>query len=89
MSGAHRFDNKDIWHDRQDVVVRREGGEPVNGKIVDPHDEDGDVDGEDPEHEDEQGVRVVVEVIIGAGPLQKGQRIGTTRTETRDRQTVS
>lgn len=53
VPSAHCFDNKDIWHDRQNVVMRRERGEPVNGKVVDPHDEDGDVDGEDPEHEDE------------------------------------
>lgn len=36
----------------------------MDGEIVDPDDEGRDVDGEDPEHEDEDGVGVVVEVEI-------------------------
>lgn len=31
---------------------------------MDPDDKGGDIDGEDPEHEDEEGVRVVVEVEV-------------------------
>lgn len=29
-----------------------ERGEPVDGKVVGPYEEDRDVDGEDPDHED-------------------------------------
>ena len=48
--GCERFHEDEIGHDGDDVVVRGEGGQPVNGEVVDPDDEDGDVDGEDPEH---------------------------------------
>lgn len=44
-----------------------EGCEPVDGKVADPHDEDGDVDGQDPQHHDEDRVRVVVEVVVCVG----------------------
>lgn len=45
-------------------MVRGEGGEPVDGEVVDPDDEGGKVDGQDPEHEEEDRVRVVVEVDV-------------------------
>lgn len=31
-------------------MVGREGCQPVHGQVVDPDDEDGEVDGQDPEH---------------------------------------
>ena len=43
--------------------------EPVYGEIVCPDDEDWYVDGEDPDHEDEDGVGVVVEIIVGSASL--------------------
>ena len=49
---AHRLDDEDVGHDGEDVVVRGKGGEPVDGEVVDPDDEDREVDGEDPKHED-------------------------------------
>ena len=42
----------------------------MNREVVDPHHEDRDVDGEHPEHEDEDGVCVVVEIIVGARSLE-------------------
>ena len=47
---GHRFDEKDEWHDRQDVVVGGKGGQPMDCKIMDPDDEDGKVDRKYPEH---------------------------------------
>ena len=41
----------------------------MNSKIMYPDDENGKVDGEDPEHEDEDGVGVVVEIIVGSRSL--------------------
>lgn len=41
-----------------------ERGEPVDGEVVDPDDEGGKVDREDPEHEEEDAVSVVVEVDV-------------------------
>ncbi len=32
-------------------MVGGEGGEPVDGEVVGPNKEDGDVDGEDPDHQ--------------------------------------
>lgn len=48
--GRERFHEDEIGHDGNDVVVRGERCQPVDGEVVDPDDEDGDVDGEDPEH---------------------------------------
>ena len=39
-------------------------------EIMYPNHEDGQIDWEDPEHEDEDGVSVVVEIIMGAGLLR-------------------
>ena len=50
-------------------MVGGEWGEPVDGEVVGPHEEDGDVDWEDPDHEDEDRVRVVVEIIVGPRAL--------------------
>ena len=61
VARTERFDEQDIRHDAGDVVVRGEWGEPVDGEIVDPYDEDGNVDWEDPQHQDDQRMRVVVE----------------------------
>jgi len=41
----------------------------MDGEIVDPDDEDGEVDGENPEHEDQETVDVVVEVVVVARSL--------------------
>ena len=46
-----------------------ERGEPVDGEVVGPDEEDHDVDGEDPDHEEEDRVGVIVEIMIGAGGL--------------------
>lgn len=51
MAGRHCFDNEDVWHDGEDVVVRGKGCEPMDGEVVHPDHENGKVDGEDPEHE--------------------------------------
>jgi hypothetical protein len=69
VASRHGFDNEDVGHDGEDVVMRGKGCEPVDGKIVNPDDEDRKVDGEDPEHEYEQTVDVVVEVVVVAGSL--------------------
>lgn len=53
LAAGQGFDEQDEGHDGEDVVVGGEGGEPVDGEVVDPDDENGEVDGEDPEHEDE------------------------------------
>ena len=50
-------------------MVGGEGGEPVHRQIMGPDEEDGDVDGEHPEHEDQHRVGVVVEIIMGARSL--------------------
>ena len=50
-------------------MVGGERCEPVDGEIVGPDEEDGDVDGEDPYHEYEDGVCVVVEIIVGTRAL--------------------
>lgn len=42
----------------------------MNRKVMNPHHEDRDVDGQHPEHEDEDGMCVVVEIIVGARPLR-------------------
>ena len=75
MASAHGFDDENVRHDGQDVVVRGKGRQPVHGEVVDPNDEDGEVDGENPEHEDEEGVRVVVEVVVGSGALMPGKSV--------------
>lgn len=71
MAGRHSFDNENVWHDGEDVVVRGKWCEPVDGEIVNPDDEDGKVDGEDPQHEDEETVDVVVEVVVVARSLSE------------------
>lgn len=44
------FDENEVGHDGEDVVVGGERGEPVDGQVAGPDKEDGDVDGQDPEH---------------------------------------
>ncbi len=51
-------------------MVGRERGEPVDGEVVGPDEEDGDVDGEDPYHQYEDGVCVVVEIIVSPRSLR-------------------
>ena len=42
----------------------------MNCKVMNPHHEDRDVDRQHPEHEDEDGMCVVVEIIVGARSLR-------------------
>lgn len=63
---AHHFHHKHQWQDCQEIVVCAEGCQPVYGDVVDPDDEHWHVYWEDPEHEDEDGGRVVVEVVVCA-----------------------
>lgn len=70
MASAHGFDDENVRHDGEDIVVRREGCEPVDGKIVYPDNEDWQVDGQDPEHQDEYTVHVVIEIVVVARALR-------------------
>ena len=69
MTCAHCFDDEDVGHDGEDVVVGGKGSQPVDGKVMNPDDEDREVDWENPEHEDEETVDVVVEVVVVARTL--------------------
>ena len=51
-------------------MVGRERREPVNSEVMDPHHKNGDVDGQHPEHEDENRVCIVVKIIVGARSLR-------------------
>ena len=46
------LDEDEVGHYGQDIMVGGERGEPVDGEVVDPNEEDRDVDREDPDHED-------------------------------------
>lgn len=48
MTCAHGLDDEDVGHDGENVVVGGKGGQPVDGKVVDPDDEDREVDRENP-----------------------------------------
>ena len=41
----------------------------MHGQVVHPDNQNRKIDRQDPEHEDEDGVGVVVEIIVRAGPL--------------------
>ena len=45
------LDKDEVGHYRDDVVVGGEWSEPVNGKVVRPDKKDGDVDGQNPDHQ--------------------------------------
>lgn len=47
-TGAESLHQKNVRHYREDVVVRGEWREPVQGKVADPNDQDHEVDGKDP-----------------------------------------
>lgn len=66
---AERLHEKDEWHYRQDVMMGGEGCEPVHGEIADPDDEDWKVDWENPEHEDQDRVRIIVKVVVDVRTL--------------------
>jgi hypothetical protein len=51
VAGRHGLNDQDVGHDGEDIVMRGERCKPVDGEIMDPDDEYGKVDGEDPEHE--------------------------------------
>jgi hypothetical protein len=50
-ASAESFHQQDERHDREDVVVRRERGEPVYGQITDPYYQHRQINGKDPQHE--------------------------------------
>jgi len=50
-------------------MVRRKRCKPVHGEVVHPDDQNGKIDRQDPEHEDKDGVGVVVKIIVGARTL--------------------
>lgn len=64
---THDFHNEHERQHGEEVVVRAEGRQPVHGQVVHPDDQHGHVDRQHPEHEDEDGGGVVVEIIMGAG----------------------
>ena len=74
ITRAHRLNQQGIGQDGHKVMVRRKRSEPADGKIVYPDDEHGHVDGQDPKHEDEHGVCVIVEVgALAAAAIVAGQ----------------
>lgn len=48
-----------------------EGHEPVHHKIVGPDQENQDIDGQDPQHENEDRVGVIAEIEVRGGSLLK------------------
>lgn len=54
--------------------MRREGRHPVDSEVSYPNNEDRDVDGEDPDHENEDRMRVVVEVVVCVKVLLRSAR---------------
>jgi hypothetical protein len=47
-ASAEGFHQQDEGHDRKNVVVRRERGEPMYGEIADPYYQNRQVNGKDP-----------------------------------------
>jgi hypothetical protein len=45
LAAGEGLDEEDEWHDGENVVVRGERSEPVHGEIMDPDDEDREIDG--------------------------------------------
>lgn len=81
-SGSHLARAHDLYdeHQRQDrkqIVVRAEGRQPVDSKVVDPDDQHWHVDWKDPEHEDQHRGCVVVEVVVCAGASVAGEAEGS------------
>lgn len=73
------LDEQDEREDAHDVVVAAEGCEVWDAEVVDPDDEDGEVDGEDPEKEKEDGGGVACEVEggeVAAGVVVGGCQVG-------------
>jgi hypothetical protein len=52
-------------------MVGREWSEPVESKVADPDNKNGEVDGKNPYHENENGVAVVVKVVCKVGALEE------------------
>ena len=50
-------------------MVGGERSKPVDGEVADPDEEDGSINWEDPEHKVEDGVGVVVKVLVRSGML--------------------
>lgn len=59
-------------HYRQNIVMAGERGEPVDGQIVYPDNQNRHVDGQDREHEHEYRVRIVGEVDLCCRPNLSG-----------------
>lgn len=70
-TGTESLHEKDVWHDREYVVVRGERCKPVNSYISYPYNEDWEVNREYPKHENKNRMGIVVEIVIGLGVLQK------------------
>lgn len=64
---THRLDQQDVPEHRQQVVMRRKGCQPRHGQVVCPHDQDRHVDGQNPEHQDQHGMRVIIEIVAVSG----------------------
>lgn len=66
--------------------MARKGCKPVHRKVMDPNHEDGKIYRKDPEHQNEDGMRVVVEIVGRTGPgltgLAKGAGTGSDLDET-------
>lgn len=63
------FDQEDERHDGEDVVMRGERRQPMDSKVPHPDDQYGKVDREDPDHENKDRMRVVIEIAIGVERL--------------------
>ena len=66
---SHGLDEQEKWHDRQHVVMRRKGHEPVHNQVVGPHKQDKDVDGKNPQHQKEDRIREIGKIEMGRGFL--------------------
>lgn len=64
---THRLDQQDVPEHRQQVVVCRKGRQPRHSQVVRPHDQHRHVYWQDPEHQDQHGMRVIIEVVAVSG----------------------
>lgn len=60
----------------------------MHGEIMYPNHKDGDVDGEDAEHEDKDGVGVVVEIIMDPGTLSKSETLHRLHADGKEKPTT-
>ena len=64
-----RLNKKNERHYRQNIMMRRKRREPMYGEIMYPHYQNKDIYRQYPKHEEEDGVGVVVEIMMGPGLL--------------------